>query len=147
MVFDPFVESAKAAARHRNHHWQHVRRTQLDTHIDIPERISPYPSKSDHILDRPAADAGGNFGRLARTGLMDAYVQKLNNVPLCGIKPIYWQDFLRAFQEGTADADARTALQRLRERVEKEPRGDASARVEATVAIVGQLERLLDAGA
>ena len=147
VVFEPFVESAKAAARHRNHHWQHVRRTHLDTHIEIPEGVSPYPSKSDQILDRPVADGGGNFGRLARTGLMDAYVQKLNDVPLCGIRTIYWQDFLRAFQEGTSDTDARSALHRLRERVEADPRGATSTRVEAIVAIVGQLERLLDADA
>ena len=145
VVFDPFVESAKAAARHRNDHWQNVRRTNLDTHIEIPADIAPYPSKSDQILDRPVADGGGNFGRLARTGLMDAYVRRLNDVPLCGIKTIYWQDFLRAFQEGTSDNDARSALQRLRERVDAVPGDVTSTRVEATVAIVGQLERLLDA--
>lgn len=144
VVFEPFVESAKAAARHRNHHWQHVRRTSLDVGIRVPERVSPYPNKSDHILDKPVADGGGNFGRLARTGLMDAYVQQLNDVSLCGIKTIYWQDFLRAFQEGTTDADARSALLRLRERVETSPRGMAATKVDATVAIVGQLERLLD---
>ena len=144
VVFEPFVESARAAARHRNHHWQHVRKTSLDVGIRIPEGVSPYPNKSDHILDRPIADGGGNFGRLARTGLMDAYVQQLNDVLLCGIKTIYWQDFLRAFQEGTTDADARSALQRLRERVEKSPRGVTQTKVDATVAIVGQLERLLD---
>ena len=145
VVFEPFVESARAAARHRNHHWQHVRRTSLDVDNRIPEGVSPYPNKSDHILDRPVADGGNNFGRLARTGLMDAYVQQLNDVLLCGIKTIYWQDFLRAFQEGTTDADARSALQRLRERVETSPRGVTSTKVDATVAIVGQLERLLDA--
>ena len=145
VVFEPFVEYAKAAARHRNHHWQHVRKTNLDTRIDVPERISPYPSKSDQILDRPVADGGGSFGRLARTGLMDDYVRKLNDVPLCGIKTIYWQDFLRAFQEGTADTDARSALQRLRERLEALPRDVASTRIEAVATIADQLGHLLDA--
>ena len=144
VVFEPFVESAKVAAHHRNHHWQHVRKTNLDVGIRIPKRISPYPSKSDQILDRPIADGGGNFGRLARTGLMDVYVRKLNDVLLCGIKTTYWQDFLRAFQESTTDADARSALQRLRERIETEPRGVTATTVNATVAIVGQHECLLD---
>ena len=147
VVFEPFVKSAKEAARHRNHHWQHVRQTRLDVRIRIPEGISPYPSKSDQILDKPVADGGGNFGRLARTGLMDAYVQKLNDVLLCGIKTAYWQDFLRAFQEGTTDADARAALGRLQERVEANPKGAASTTLEAIVAIVRELEALLDADA
>lgn len=147
VVFEPFVKSAKAAARHRNHHWQNKRKTNLDSRIEIPEGISPYPSKSEQILDRPVADGGGNFGRLARTGLMKTYVQKLNDVLLCGIKTIYWQDFLRAFQEGTSESDARSALQRLREKVETEASRITRTRADATVAIVGQLERLLDADA
>lgn len=147
VVFEPFVKSAKAAARHRNYYWQNERKTNLDSRIEIPEGISPYPSKSEQILDRPVADGGRNFGRLARTGLMDAYVQKLNDVLLCGIKTIYWQDFLRAFQEGTSETDARSALQRLREKVETEASDITPTKVDATVAIVGQLERLLDADA
>ena len=86
VVFEPFVESAKAAARHRNHHWQRVRKTNLDVGIRTPEGIAPYPRKSDQILDRPIADGGGNFGRLARTGLMDDYIREVNHVLLCGIK-------------------------------------------------------------
>ena len=147
VVFEPFVESAKGAARHRNYHWQHVRSTKLDTSIRIPRGISPYPRKSEQILDRPFADGGGNFGRLARTGLMDAYIQRLHDVSLCGIKTTYWQDFLRTFQDGTADADARTALLRLQERVERVPSGAATTKVEAITAVVTQLGRLLDADA
>ena len=147
VVFEPFVESAKAAASQRNHHWQHVRKTNLDAGIRIPEDISPYPRKSEQILDRPFADGGGNFGRLARTGLMDAYIQKLHDVLLCGIKTTYWQDFLRTFQEGTTDAEARAALLRLRQRVERAPSGAASPKVEATAAIITQLGHLLDADA
>ncbi len=147
VVFDPFVEFAKAAARHRNHHWQHVRKTNLDAGIRIPEDISPYPRKSEQILDRPVADGGGNFGRLARTGLMDAYIQKLHDVLLCGIKTTYWQDFLRTFQEGATDAKARAALLRLQQRVERIPGSGASTRVEAIAAIVAELGRLLEVDA
>ena len=147
VVFDPFVESAKAAARHRNHHWQHVRKTSLDVGIEAPEGVSPYPRKSDQILDRPNADGGGNFGRLARTGFMDAFIHNVNHVPLCGIKTTYWQDFLRTFQEGNTDADARAALRRLRERVGALPRDAASPQVEAIATIVRQLERLLNVDA
>ena len=144
VVFDPFVESAKAAARHRNHHWQYVRKTELDVGIQTPEGVSPYPRKSDQILDRPNADGGRNFGRLARTGFMDAYIQQVNDLLLCGIKTTYWQEFLRTFQEGTADAVARSALQSLREKVEALSDGVASTQIEAIATIINQLERLLD---
>ncbi|MDE0272225.1 MAG: hypothetical protein OXP11_13580, partial [Gammaproteobacteria bacterium] len=78
MLFEPFVESAKFAAEYRNHHWQHIRQTRLSPEIELSEGVAPYPNKSDHILDRPVADSGHNFGRLARTGLMDSYINKVN---------------------------------------------------------------------
>ena len=144
VVFRPFVESAKAAARHRNHHWQYVRETENDVGIQIPEGVSPYPRKSDQILDRPNADGGRNFGRLARTGFMDAYIQQVNDLLLCGIKTTYWQQFLRTFQEGTADAVARSALQSWQKKVEALPHGVAYTQIEAIATIINQLERLLD---
>ena len=147
VVFDPFVESAKEAARHRNHHWQQVRKTSLDAGIQIPRDVSPYPRKSDQILDKPKADAGGNFGRLARTGLMDDYIQRLNDLLLCGIKTTYWQDFLRTFQEGATDDDAKSALRRLQRRIESEPGGTAATKVDAIAAIANQLGHLLDVDA
>jgi len=69
IVLEPFIESARFAAAYRNYHWQHIRRTKQDKRILIPDGIKPYPAKSDQILDRPLSDAGGNFGRLARTSM------------------------------------------------------------------------------
>ncbi len=143
MLFEPFVESAKYAAQYRNYHWQYVRHTKQDTGIDIPTGVRPYPSKSDQILDRPHSDGGGNYGRLARTGMMDSYIQKLGNVQLCGIKTIYRRQFLKAFQESTSDVQARTALDRLRQRVQ-ETTDIPSPKAQSALAIIGELERLLD---
>ena len=143
VLFEPFVESARFAAAHRNHHWQHVRRTTADAGIDVPAGVQPYPQKSDQILDRPKADGGGNFGRLARTGMMDAYMQKLGDVQLCGINSKYWREFLKTFQEGTTDQQARAAIERLRQRVEGAadlPRPTA----QSTLTILGELESLLN---
>ena len=143
VIFEPFVESAKYAAAYRNFHWQHVRQTRLRADIEAPEGVAPYPNKSDRILDRPAADGGGNFGRLARTGMMDAYMKKLDDLQLCGIKTVYWREFLKMFQEGTTDDQARTALERLRQRVQRA--GDIpQARLHSTLAIISEIERLLD---
>jgi len=145
ILFEPFVESAKYAAEYRNYHWQHVRDTQQDRGIEIPNKVGPYPSKADQILDRPRSDGGGNFGRLARTGMMDSYMEKLNEVQLCGIKTIYWRQFLKAFQESTTDAEARLALERLRQRVQQAT-DIPSPKARAALAIVEELERLLEIG-
>ena len=146
MLFEPYVESAKYAAEYRNHHWQNVRQTSYSTEITVPSEVGPYPRKSDHILDAPTADGGGNFGRLARTGLMDAYMAKLNDVPLCGIKTVHWRDFLKTFQESTTDDEARAAIERLRRRVNKDA-DQLSAAARAALVVVAELEWLLDAGA
>lgn len=143
ILFEPFVESAKYAANYRNYHWQCVRQSKQDTGIDVPKGVRPYPSKADQILDKPHSDGGGNFGRLARTGMMDSYMQKLDDVQLCGIKTVYWRQFLKAFQESTTDAEARTALERLKQRVQHATRVP-SAKAQSALAIIAEVERLLD---
>ena len=144
VLFEPFIESARYAAKYRNHHWQNVRKTQQSTVIEIPEGVAPYPNKSEQVLDRPLADGGGNFGRLARTGLMNTYVRKLNDERLCGINTAYWRDFLKMFQENATEAQVRTALERLRRRVEGAG-ATASATSRSAMSILGELENLLDA--
>ena len=143
VVLEPFVESARYAAAYRNHHWQHVRRTKQHTGIEAPEGVTPYPNKSHRILDRPLADGGGNFGRLARTGMMDTYMRKLDDLQLCGIKTVYWREFLKIFQESTTDDQAHTALERLRQRVRK-AQDVPPAKAHSTLAIIAEIERLLD---
>jgi hypothetical protein len=143
ILFEPFIESARYAAEFRNYHWRHVRRTANDTTIEFPSGAEPYPSKADQILDKPRSDSGGNFGRLARTGMMDSYMAKLNEVPLCGIKTAFWREFLKAFQESTTDAQARTALDRLRQRVQQAA-DLPSTKAQAAFAIIAELEILLD---
>ncbi|MGQ9607617.1 MAG: hypothetical protein ACUVTW_15600 [Thermogutta sp.] len=118
-LFEPFVGSAKDAADYRNDHWQWIREMKQDTRIEIPGGVGLYPSKADQILDKPRSDGGGNFGCLARTGMMDRSMQKINEVHLCGIKTVYSRQFLKAFQQSTTDAEARLAIDRLRQRVQR----------------------------
>lgn len=144
ILFEPFIESARYAAEYRNYHWQYIRKTSQDTSIETPESVEPYPSKSDQISDRAKYDSGGNFGRLARSGLMDDYLAKLNDVSLCGIRAVHWRDFLKTFQESTSEEEARSSLERLRRRIHESYNVD-SPRAAAALAIVAELERLLDA--
>jgi hypothetical protein len=143
ILFEPFLESARYAADFRNYHWQFVRKTAQDATIEIPRHAQPYPSKADQILDKPRSDSGGNFGRLARTGMMDAYMAKLNEVSLCGIKTAFWREFLKAFQESTTDSQARAALDRLRLRVQQAT-DLPSPKAQAASTIIAELEKLLD---
>jgi hypothetical protein len=111
-VFAPFVVGAKHAAEVRNWYWQHSRGARGDTAITMSQATTPYPAKSDAIADRPAADSG-NFGRLARSGVMREYIAELFNDKLAGIPLSAWQRFLSLFTENQASDQVDTGLRRL----------------------------------
>lgn len=99
MVFTPYVESARYAAEYRNYYWQELRQTSSSTKIEIPEGVIPYPKKSDKIADKPKADSGNNFGRIARTGIMDDYVKNVMGQLLRGIPAEEWVKFFKNFAQ------------------------------------------------
>lgn len=99
VVFKPFVSPARFVANYRNYWWQSVRRARGNTAIERPSGISPYPAKSDRIADVPASDGGKNFGRIARTGLMDDYLEEMKDAPICGISAYHWVAFLKQFMQ------------------------------------------------
>lgn len=115
-VLAPYLESAKYAALYRNYHWQHVRAAQESTEIRIAPDASPYPRKSDQIADRPLADRGGNFGRLARSGIMESYVADVNDHPIAGIAARYWRQFFKTFQEHEDPSRIAAMLARIAQR-------------------------------
>ena len=93
VLMRPFVQPAQYCAEKRNYYWMYERKTQSDTNIIIPENVTPYPIKRDPISDRPKNDAGGNFGRLARYGIMDSYIQDMFSESIRGITVKSWIDF------------------------------------------------------
>jgi hypothetical protein len=113
VVFDPYIESARYAAEYRNYWWQHVRQSASDRRITAPTGMNPYPTKSDPILDRPASDGGNNFGRFARTGIMDAYLAEMKSRLLCGVRVGYWLMFLKAFQGQKQEAEIQAGISAL----------------------------------
>ena len=76
--------------------------------------------------------------------MMDDYMQKLDDIPLCGIKKTYWSQFFKAFQESSTDVQTRNALNRLRQRAQQE-NGDLTAQYQSILSIIEALETLLDA--
>lgn len=111
-VFTPFVIGARHAAEYRNWYWQHSRDTVGDRSITLSAVSQPYPSKSDAIGDRPASDSG-NFGRLARAGVMADYIAELFEDKLTGIPLSAWQRFLALFTENRSAEVIDTRLARL----------------------------------
>ena len=56
---------------------------------------APYRQRSN-TSDTPAYDRGGNFGRIARIGMMNDWTQDVLLEPLAGIPTRDWIDFLRS---------------------------------------------------
>ena len=97
----PFVEEARFAAEHRNHYWSEMRGVAGPNAI-VKQALhqTPYPTKNQKFNDEAAVDAGGNFGRVARGGLMKDFIDGLMAYPLSGIPAKHWQSFLKIFADG-----------------------------------------------
>jgi len=95
VLMRPFVQPARYCAERRTHYWQHGRASQSDTGISVPDSVGPYSSKSDPISDKPKSDSGGNFGRLARYGIMTDYIEAMLQEPVRGVPVSSWIKFFR----------------------------------------------------
>jgi hypothetical protein len=140
-VFTPYVESARYAAEYRNYHWQHLREAKGDKSIIGPSGVSPYPKKSNQIADRPMADQGGNFGRFARTGIMDEFLELAKRELLAGIHAEHWLAFFKIFQDQRDPAEIRREIEKLRARVSADER-QSSAANRALEALIRAAEEL-----
>lgn len=123
-LLQPYVNLAKFVAKYRNFQWA---RKEEHGEIVSPAGVNPYPVKSDAISDRAARDGGGNFGRIARTGLLNDYMAQVDARLLSGIPANKWRAFLKAFQQG-ADADKiERAMAKLVQDVARTTHADAAA--------------------
>ncbi len=113
-IFPPYVELARYAAEYRNYWWKFIRKTKSSAEIVSPQNVSPYPQKSDKISDRPTSDHGNNFGRFARTGIMDNYLEIAKKESLCGIGAEYWLNFFKIFQEERDEESINAELGKLK---------------------------------
>lgn len=100
VTYRPFIESARYAADYRNYYWQHIRDAQTDRSVILAEGIGPYPVKSDRISDKAASDSGGNFGRIARYGIMGDYMEETRGVVVKGIPAKDWSAFFKRHKDG-----------------------------------------------
>jgi hypothetical protein len=96
IIFNPYIAPARYIAEYRNFWWQSVRQTSDATAIRSPDNVTPYPQGRDKIVDHPVADSGNNFGRIARTRLMDDYVDSFRDDLLLGVTVDSWRKFLKS---------------------------------------------------
>ncbi|MBV9850116.1 MAG: hypothetical protein JO250_10625 [Armatimonadetes bacterium] len=109
-LYPPFVTGARYAAEYRNYWWQHVKEGGARNALRLSTVDHYYPAKSEPISDVAVHDDGGNFGRFARTGIMDEYRERLFREELSGIPLSAWQKFLSAFSEDKTEAQINRAI-------------------------------------
>ena len=143
-IFSPYVELAKYAAEYRNYWWEHIRKTKSSAKIVIPQDVSPYPQKSDKISDKPVSDGGNNFGRFARTGIMDSYLEIAKKESLCGIGAEHWLNFFKIFQEERNEESINVELRRLRALVTGTDQEGEPYLIDALEKILSGVDALLD---
>lgn len=98
----PYIELGKYAAEYRNFHWMTAREnsTRSTSVIRPPEQYRrPYPQSKVEASDKAENDKGNNFGRIARSGLLDDYLTKIKTIDYLGIKVSHWMKFFRAMSE------------------------------------------------
>lgn len=138
-VLAPGIWSARYAAEYRNYWWQNIRQSRSDTTIRIPAGVEPYSGR-DHTVDEPVADSGHNFGRIARIGIMDDWIDNAIRQPLAGIPARDWAAFLR---KHTDDSDPETVWSILDTEAFEALVGASTARAEEIRAAVRRLASLL----
>ncbi|SHM15571.1 hypothetical protein SAMN05660826_00330 [Caldanaerovirga acetigignens] len=142
-LLKPFVENARYVAAWRNYYWEHTRQTEDDRGIIVPEDVRPYPRKSDAINDRPVSDRGKNFGRIARTGIMEEYIEEIYNERIAGIEIRHWLRFVKIFSEGRTREEIEQEFERFEREIEQGRYGKNEGKIESVWMILTGLRRLI----
>ena len=139
----PFVGEARYAAELRNHYWQTMRAERGGNGSITPAtHQAPYPAvKTDQCSDRAEDDGGGNFGRIARYGLLDDFVKSTEKQEVSGIPVRAWLTFFKIFSDNARNLDTvvtsiESALRRYRDIGD----GEKAALVESFERIVAILK-------
>jgi hypothetical protein len=98
----PYIELGKYAAEYRNYYWSKSRATSDRSPNIIRPPIQfrhPYPQSKMEASDKADGDKGNNFGRIARAGLLDDYLDKIKRIDYLGIRVVHWMKFFKAMSE------------------------------------------------
>jgi len=123
-LLTPYRELAKYAAEYRNYYWQNSR-MESDQSIVIyrpaQEIRRPYPSSKEEASDEAEEDKGGNFGRIARSGILDDYIVEIKAQNYLGVKIDHWIKFFKATSETSTDVQIERKIERLKTQIQTEP--------------------------
>lgn len=139
----PFVGEARYAAELRNYYWQTMRKERGGNGNIIPAtHQAPYPAvKTDQCLDRAEEDGGGNFGRVARYGLLDEFVKSTEKQEVSGIPVRAWLTFFKIFSDNARNLDTVvTTIENALRRYGDLGEGEKEALVESFERIVAILK-------
>lgn len=139
----PFVGEARYAAELRNHYWQTMRSSRGGNgNIVSATHKTPYPAvKTDQCSDRAEDDGGGNFGRVARYGLLDDFVKSTEKQEVSGIPVRAWLTFFKIFSDNARNLDTVvTTIESALKRYGKLGAGEKAALVESFERIVSILK-------
>ena len=98
----PYIELGKYAAEYRNYYWSKSRETSTRSTMIVRPPVEfrrPYPQSKVEASDKAEGDKGNNFGRIARAGLLDEYLNKIKLIDYLGIRVSHWMKFFKAMSE------------------------------------------------
>lgn len=134
-----YIRSARFAAEYKNFYWEHRRSSSGNKNIKLSTATGHYPIKSDLISDVPMEDSGGNFGRFARTEVMDEFTVEVGMQLLAGIPTQAWRKFFKVFTENPTPG----AIDRLIATFEREQRNSPDSLLKTDVQ-VAQLRKIVE---
>ena len=106
VVYPVFVDLARYTAEQRNYYWQYERGGKGNGSITSASGATTYPVKSAKISDKAVEDPGNNFGRLARYGIMEEFVNSTMTTPVRGVPAKEWLGFFK-HSEAEATTESR----------------------------------------
>lgn len=149
-LLSSYKELAKYAAQYRNYHWQTSRlQRDKDSTITSPPEANrhPYPDSKKEASDKAAHDKGNNFGRIARSGLINDYVAKIKSQDYLGITLNHWVEFFKAISETSTDRQISEKIESLKKKILAQSTPATSSKEEQRVLflqMLNQLEELWD---
>jgi hypothetical protein len=142
-LFRPLVLGARKAARFREEYW--IGKAVSPEWREIQRPTRPFlfhPSREDRFNDSSPRDSGNNMGRIARSGVWDAEIDRLmREERISGIPLLAWLAFLSAFRERTTMDEAMRSIRTIAARYGATPQSEAAE----TIKIIAEsLMRLSD---
>ncbi|WP_156427661.1 hypothetical protein [Thiohalocapsa sp. ML1] len=140
IVYEPYIEQARFVAQYRNFWWKHMRNSAGNTTINPPPGvIQPYPPPKSKVNDSPSSDSGGNFGRVARIGVMDTYIDRMLSHRVSGVEANHWVLFFKTYAESNNSARITEKLENELARMRQEANSDSDLRLLDLLAEIGNL--------